>query len=276
MIAPECQWCIQIEVTNACPRACSNCTRMLAHVERPFFMSVGQFAAAVGALGGFPDESPPSEAAPFKLIGLIGGEPLLHPSFQVLLSILTEKVPNRRHRGLWTGLEWQCTQHADIIRDVFDEQFIHNNRHEGESRHSPVLVASRDAVADPVTRAELINDCWLQRKWSSSVTPKGFFFCEVAGAMDIVFDGPGGLPVESGCWERPIEDFREQIDLWCQRCGIPLNLKGRLDNEGVDDISHTNVTELILTRSPRIQAGEYVLYDPAEHTTDDEPWRYLK
>ncbi|MFH1738505.1 MAG: radical SAM protein, partial [bacterium] len=220
MIPPKEQWCIQVDITNACTRACSNCTRMLSHVTQPFFMACGEFVRAVDALKDFPEESLPSKAASIKLVGVIGGEPLLHPAFPTLLRILADKIPNKNYRGLWTGLKWESTEHADIIREVFDEKYIHNNRHEKRAKHTPVLIAIREVVEDPAERARIIDGCWLQHRWSSSITPKGLFFCEVAGAMDMVFGGPGGLSVEPGCWRRPLEDFREQIDRWCQRCGV--------------------------------------------------------
>ena len=272
MIDTKHQWCIPVDVTNVCNRACSNCTRLVGHAPT-FCMSVEQFAEAMEAVKDFPEESPPSKAANIKLIGIIGGEPLLHPRFQDLLHVMAEKIPNRAHRGLWTGLNWQKTKHAEIIRETFVEQYIHNNRHDLQrSRHSPILVASSDAIADPVERAAVIDDCWLQRQWCGTITPKGFFFCEVAGALDWVFGGPGGLPVTPGCWRRPLSDYQKQIDRWCQRCGMALNLKGRYASEERDDVSESNLK--LLRDSPRVCAGRYVRYVPAQHTTAAKPWEY--
>jgi hypothetical protein len=273
MIDPQNQWTMPIDVTNRCTRACSNCTRLIGHAASRFDMTVDYFARAVDAIKDFPTESPPRpDLAPFKVVAMIGGEPLLHPQFATLAAIIAEKVPDRQHRGLWTGLDWRHTKHAEVIEDVFG--YVNNNRHDRRCLHSPVLVAVTDEVADPAERARLIDDCWLQRLWCGTITPKGHFFCEVAGAFDMVFDGPGGLPIEPECWRRPLADFREQIDRWCPRCGIPLNLKGRVDKEEVDDISPSNLA--VLRDSPRVCAGRYVLFDPSGHETDREPWRYLK
>lgn len=272
MIDPQRQWAIQIEVTNACNRACSNCTRFVGHLRRQFHVTLDQFAIAVDALKDFPAWSTPTDRVAHKVIGMIGGEPLLHPQFAALAAIMAEAIPVREHRGLWTGLEWQKTVYADLIRHTFG--YVNNNQHDQECRHSPILVAVADVVEDVRRQKKLIEQCWLQEMWSATITPKGFFFCEVAGAMDLLFDGPGGLPVEPGCWRRPLADFQEQIDRWCWRCGVPLNLAGRLDSECVDDLSPTNLAAL--EKSPRVQAGRYELHLTLDTTVTPTPWRYLQ
>lgn len=268
MIDPQEQWALQIDVTNACTRACSNCTRFVGHAE-PFFMTVNCYRRAVEALADFPTDSPTTDRVKHKMVGMIGGEPLIHPEFRELVAVLRETIPNREHRGLWTGLRWQRTKYASLIQETFG--YVNNNQHNTDCVHSPVLVSISDVIADPEERRRIIDNCWLQRMWSGTITPKGFFFCEVAGAMDLLFDGPGGLPVEPGCWRRPIADFGDQIERWCNRCGVPLNLQGRRDSEDVDDISQSNLDAL--RGSVRVRAGRYVPFSGGEETS--EPWRYL-
>jgi hypothetical protein len=272
MIDPAYQWCQQIDVTNACGRKCSNCTRLCGHVRDPFYMSVEMFAQCVEALRNFPTDSPPSTADPNKMIGMIGGEPLLHPEFAKLVRIVADRIPNKEHRGLWTGLRWERTIHAALIRSTFG--YINNNTHDSKCQHSPVLVAIQDYAKDTQNQTAIIEQCWLQRLWSATCTPKGYFFCEVAGALDMVMNGPGGLPIEPGCWDRPLADFQEQIDRWCPRCGIPLQLEGRLDSDEVDDISPTNLDAL--RHSPRITNGHFVLHTHLVSPIDNAPWKYLK
>ncbi|MFZ2253215.1 MAG: radical SAM protein [Minisyncoccia bacterium] len=235
-------------------------------------MSLECFRKAIGAVADFPEASPPSKVPGGKLIGLIGGEPLLHPDFGRMLEIMAERIP-RQYRGLWTGLDWERTRYGEAIRSAFADRGIHNNRHDlQESRHSPVLVASADVIDDPAARAAIIDNCWLQREWCGTITPKGYFFCEVAGAFDRVFGGPGGLPVEPDCWRRPLADFQSQIDQWCQRCGIAMNLAGRRAGEECDDISKTNLVDL--AASPRIQRGQFAAYDGKGLAVTATPWLY--
>lgn len=232
MIDMQRQWCVLIDVTNVCNRACSNCTRLVGHTAETFYMNPEQFEHNVRCLSDFPVCSPIHPTVRTKMIGMMGGEPLMHPKFTALCRLMASHVPARKNRGLWTGLAWRRSMHRQLIEDTFGH--VHYNPHYQTrfSLHSPVLVAVQDVINDEQQRRRAIDNCWLQSRWCGTVTPKGLFFCEVAGAFDWVMQGPGGLVVEPGCWRRPLADFRGQIDRWCLRCGIPLNLQGRRGPRG--------------------------------------------
>lgn len=270
MIDPKHQWAIQIDVTNDCVRECSNCTRFVGH-SQPFYMSVKQFEEAANALKDFPTQSPPPTTVKHKVVGIIGGEPLLHPQVEEIFLAFERIVPARENRGLWTGLHWEKTIHAPLIQRIFG--YVNNNRHNTVVMHSPILTSISHLVPDKHKQKQLIDDCWLQRMWSGTVTPKGFFFCEVAGAFDMLFNGPGGLPVEDGCWSRPITDFQEQIDRWCYGCGVPLQLEGRLDKENIDDITPDNLAKL--KDSPRVLEGKVAICTHISNICA-YPWRYMQ
>lgn len=290
MIPPSRQWCIQIEVTNACTRRCANCTRLVAHAREPFFMDTAQFACAVEALRDFPSASEPDGLGRSwvdrdgKVVGIMGGEPLLHPDFDRLCAILSKAVP-RQNRGLWTGVDVARHPRRDLILSTF--RYINENTHRVPSMHAPVLAAVSDLIRDPQERNRLIDQCWLQEMWSSSINPRGFFFCEVAGAMSMIAGGPDGEPVEPGCWRKPLEAYRRQVDHWCPKCGICLydraagrmavpGLGPRVDRQLVDDVSPSNYRWLTAAGSPRIAKGEYAMVMPPFEGEYDrrEPWRY--
>ena len=293
MIHPQQTWCIQIDVTNACHLHCSNCTRLLDHAKKRFIMSVECFEKVVEAVKDFPTTSAPCPQGRRKVVGMIGGEPLMHPKFPELVDIICDKIPDPRHRGLWTSMDWPNTshpiwgRHAPHVRKLLGPQpsgavhkehntnggYLNWNMHTENLKvhHQPMLVAIKDRVPDEKKRMEMIMDCWVQREWSPSFTNKGFFFCEVAAAFDQVFQGNTGIEPSPDCWKgditfvpdengvpRPQGPYAEQINTWCQRCGACLRMPGRRDKEDTDDVSPTNLIQLEAVNSPRLKAGAIV------------------
>lgn len=247
---------IQIDVTNACPNRCSNCTRFSGHHAKPFFMELDFYKKAVDSLADFPG-----------MVGMIGGEPLLHPRFSEMLDYLETRIPKER-RGLWSTLPPNhAAKHGERIKEVFGHLFC-NDHSISDILHQPILVAASELVPDKQRMWELIDECWVQTLWSATITPKGAFFCEVAGSFDMLFDGPGGWPVEPGWWKREPHQFGEQKGRWCHRCGCAVPLRRRSSAESIDDVGPVNLNELRLLGSPKIRKGLYELYDPARHADE--------
>lgn len=240
---------IQIEITNACVNQCANCTRLVGHTEKPFFMSLDFFKKAVDSLVDYP-----------KMVGIMGGEPLLHPQFEEMAVYLKEKIPDRIRCGLWSTLPPGKKKYASLIADVFGNVLLNDHTHP-ELYHHPVLVAARETGLDDFSQWYLIDKCPVQNVWSGSITPKGAFFCEVAAALDMVFQGPGGWQVEPGWWKKTPRDFVGQMNAVCPRCGVALPLFPRLDTEQVDDVSPGNLEALKRLGSPKIRKGLYQLYN---------------
>ena len=100
------------------------------------------------------------------------------------------------------------------------------------------------------------DNCWLQNEWSAGITPKGCFFCEVAGVLDMLLDGPGGWPIEPGWWKRTPDQFGDQLH-WCELCGFALSTFTRDSAEEVDDMSPEWYERLKSIGSPKLSSGRY-------------------
>lgn len=260
MKSPKDMRVIQIDVTNACPHNCSNCTRFCGHHKKPFFMSFETFKKAVNSLDGY-----------VGTIGIMGGEPTLHPEFPRMAKYLAAKKPakhsdemlrpqqnfvdgihdlefehtfpypcNKGMRqtingpGLWSSIGRNYKKYYEIIQDTMQYQIL--NDHLNEVYHQPALI-SRKSLGIPDNEWKNLRDsCWVQNRWSATITPKGAFFCEVAGALDMLFNGPGGWKIEPGWWQRTPEEFGNQLE-WCELCGLACDTFTRNANEGIDDIS---------------------------------------
>ena len=58
------------------------------------------------------------------------------------------------------------------------------------------MVAIDDIIEDKKLMWKMIDNCWIQKQWSASITPKGGFFCEVAASLDYLFEGPGDMKLK--------------------------------------------------------------------------------
>lgn len=205
-------WIINIEVTNHCEMGCTNCTRAARHIRNPFFASLEFIGQALDSLRDWP-----------RGIGIIGGEPQTHPQWDAICQLLRDF----NHKGgyaLFTsrGLPGKYT-------DIFSNGKIYLTNHGIKNLHHPLLVSLEEVVPDPELQRELIEKCWLQRLWSPSVTPRGAFWCEVAGVMDLMWDGPGGYSIEPGWWKR--ESYEDQIERYCKKCGVCIPMELATDKE---------------------------------------------
>lgn len=248
---------IQIDVTNVCDRSCSNCTRFCGHFpkEKIYFMSVEHYEAAVKSLVGYEGR-----------IGMIGGEPTLHPDFPQLCEILKKYIPNREQRGLWSNTSGKFDDYKDIIDDTFG--FMNLNDHVSNPiLHTPILVASEDFINDKALSEDewrdLTNKCWVQMNWSATITPKGAYFCEVAGMLDYLFEGNIAWDITTcpDWWKKKVDEYALQIEWACRKCGCQLPLKPRRSTDKFDDVSVSNLERLKSVNSPKICNGLYQLYD---------------
>lgn len=188
------QWCHLIDVTNHCPQQCCYCTRYEKHYrpDQLFHMTLEQVEQALQAYVGAT-----------ACIGIIGGEPLVHPQFAEICRLCKRYFPQQQLH-LFTALvpraKWD--EHRPVIQATFG--CVNANEHTPEKKarckHQPTTLAVGE-VCDKETADRLIDACWVPRAWCATVNHKGAFFCELAAAMDVLLDGPGGWPVEPGWWE---------------------------------------------------------------------------
>ena len=286
MRSPADMQTIQIDITNACNLACSNCTRFCGNHKKPFFMDFDTFKRAVDSLEGYNG-----------VTGVMGGEPTLHPEFERFVLYIREKYGERKETnrmiypqrefikeirrrefeshvlrededgtgrdcgcgnfkmfgpGLWSNMGDTYPKYYELINDSFNVQFL--NDHINESYHQPGLISRKDLGIPDEEWIPMRDACWMQNEWSATITPKGAFFCEIAGALDMLFDGPGGWEIEPGWWKRKPSEFGEQLN-WCEICGFALKTFMRDAKEEVDDVSPTLYEMLKKIDSPRMKAG---------------------
>lgn len=244
---------IQIDVTNACNLTCSNCTRFCGHYtkDKYFFMDLDYYEKAVISLTDYPG-----------MVGMIGGEPTLHPKFLEMCEIIKKHIPDKHRRGLWTNtLTKQWKENESYLEEIYG-YFNKGGHFTNDIQHTPILTAMEDFVelTDDV-KEKYIDNCWVQLHWSATINPKGAFFCEVAGALSWLFNGPNGWDIEPGWWKKTIPEYEDQKNWACYKCGCSIPLKPRRSIEWTDDVSESNLNRLEAVNSPKIKKGVFEMFD---------------
>lgn len=279
MKSPQHQKIIIIDITNACNKRCSNCTRFCGHHKKPFYMDYETFCRAVDSLDGYQG-----------IGGIIGGEPTLHPEFERFITYYGSKFPKHKnpliypqkefikaiHRieldylrlieddgsprismvgpGLWSNMSATYKKYYESISDIFPFQTLDD--HANTIYHQSGMISRTDLGISDEDWPAIRDACWIQNEWSASITPKGAFFCEIAGVLDMLLDGPGGWPIEPGWWKRTPEEFGDQLH-WCEICGFCLDTFTRDSSEEIDDMSPSWYERLKALDSPKLKSGRY-------------------
>ncbi len=276
---------VQIDITNACTHNCSNCTRFCGLHPKPFFMDAATFRRAVDSMAGFRG-----------VVGIMGGEPTLHPDFAEFMEYYREKVPDTRpcvkerfpmsnfqdqvdrvkyrrgrHRGLWSSLGPGYYRHFELIQDVFHYQVLNDHRH--VDLHQALLLPRRELGIPDEQWYPMRDRCWIQNLWSASITPKGAFFCEIAAALDMLLDGPGGWPIEPGWWRRKPEEFGDQLR-WCELCSAALNVPSLPATEQTEIISPEMLERVKPLGGWKIRTGHYTVFERRDYDPDAAEHNY--
>ena len=235
---------IQLEITNACIYRCANCTRLVGHHKKPYMMKLDYFKTAVDNIAQTP-----------TLIGIMGGEPLLHPKFKEICLYLGRKFPPEK-LGLWSTFDRRFKRYAPLICDTIGAVLPNNHTYK-KIFHSPILVQSKSLVSDYYLKA--VENCWIQNSWSASITPQGAYFCEVAASLDFILKTGTAFNIHTPWWRKKPSACLKQVKALCSKCGVCLSLTPREDKDKIDDLDSWWLKKL-RNKSPKVKAGRYRLY----------------
>ena len=216
MIKMTDQWCIQVDITNVCVgHDCLYCSRYNRHIrnDQKYFMPLEQVDKVLNSLVGWP-----------KTIGIIGGEPILHPQFIDICKQIQKIFPKEK-MGLWTSGGHKYQEYLPTINETFG--FVAFNEHsehqKNTCKHQPLSLAISEVVEDELLVEKLVDNCWTQKNWCGTSNKFGSYFCEISAAIDLIlFDGAHAWPTEGHWWDKSPEQYKEQREALCKFCGMAL------------------------------------------------------
>jgi len=248
---------IQIWITRACDKSCFNCTQASNFGGNPGMITPENFEKAVISLKDY-----------HGVVGMIGGNPCLHPKFEQLCDILAQHIPSVR-RGLWSN---NPLDKGAICRRTFNPAFSNLNVHldadayarfkrdwpecqpvglTTDSKHSPVWGSMLDLTDLPEEeRWRRISQCDINHNWSGMYGQfRGelrWWFCEIAAAQAMLRqhqpDYPDtGLKLDGDYggrqpWQLSMSEYADQVRWHCQRCLVPMKGLGEFAQAGVSGI----------------------------------------
>ncbi len=248
----DAMFCV-IDITNICGMGCLYCSRYDRHIrdDQRYFMGNDEIERAVRSLKGWPSR-----------IGIVGGEPTMHPHFPEVCELL-RRIEVRRRLVLFTAGGRRYRQFHREIKETFSYVVYneHNPRQREVCRHQPTTIAIGDLVKDEAYRNQLIDNCWVQHQWCPVINRKGGFFCEIAASLDFLLDGPGGYPVEPGWWQKKPPEFQDQVDRSCHLCGMAVPFERPLLKEKREYFTKS-VMELFRDHKLRcLREGDVIILD---------------
>ena len=233
------KWHTHLDITTVCCNSCMYCSRYMRHTPNKDrgHMSLEYFEKALDTLLDWPNR-----------IGLMGGEPTLHPDFARICEIMRD--PKRNHPNyhrlmnrysLFTTGGPSYEKLREVIGWTFHyvEVFEHNPDQTAICMHQPTTLAIQDVIEDANLREELINDCWVDKTWCATINEYGAYFCEVAAAIDRVTNKGGrAFALTNDWWMRTPDDadYKKQLEL-CQLCGMPVPVEREVLATGKERIS---------------------------------------
>ena len=126
------QGVLQVHVTRACDKACFGCTQGSNLGGKPVMIDPEHFEEALLSVEGY-----------FGVVGVFGGNPAMHPKFDVLCEMLRKHVPFEQ-RGLWCN---HPRGKGDVMRRTFNPKVSNLNVHlDREATAERILAAVGEEI----------------------------------------------------------------------------------------------------------------------------------
>lgn len=198
---------IEMDITYLCNLHCANCNRSSAQAPEAVHMSVRQVTE-------FVDDSL-AAGRQWRRIRILGGEPTLHPEFDLILAELLRY----KAASPITQLQLVTNGHGAKVNRVLGrlppQIYVDNSAKQGtiQPEFGPFNLAPRDRFK--YRFAEFKNGCAIMADCGMALTPLGYYPCALAGGIDRVLRVNRGRPR----LPEAADDMRDLLEPACALCG---------------------------------------------------------
>jgi len=207
---------IIIPITNVCNLSCGGCNQLCGNYPKKslWFIELDELKKNINIVANNTNK---------KRIGLFGGEPTLHPKFNEVLELCYEfkeleflvytngRAEVKDHKNIKYNISPKC-------HPLIGEQVRSN------IKHFPTLVAAIDILKSEDKNfywEKAKKDCNMWNNCGAIIYRDRAYFCEIAGAMDQLFEEQHGWEIEEGVnpFVRTDQEIKKQASHYCYRCG---------------------------------------------------------
>ena len=201
---------INLHLTSNCKRKCPNCHSCSHQLPSDDYLSLEDIQRFMELSRKFGNE--------WKIIALMGGEPVLHPQFSSVLEIVKRGVYGRTQVVLYSGGH---TEALKAIREVKpDWVHLRNTKNRGDeikhSTHRLFTVAPIDT--EQYKDADFEKGCWVPPMCGTSYWDGQIFPCNQSIAINRVFGLCGGVKTFEEIFDMKI--FKSLLREYCKYCGM--------------------------------------------------------
>lgn len=262
-----------IVITNVCNLTCGGCHQNCGNFskEKLWFIDPADFESYINILKkednllNFPNKNFITK------ISIFGGEPTLHPQWNLLLSIM------KNHQNVL----FRVSTNGRLLKDI-ENPYPLLPLNVATLKHIKDIEKSQNQpdtnifyIVDPKTEEKINNTsfiptfiapidvypkkskhffwykaqekCEIWKNCSASIYNKKAYFCEVAGAMDHMFyNGTKGWDINEKPFNKSIKEIEEQASHFCYRCAWCIKDEINI-NQKINDptfISKTNFIDI--------------------------------
>lgn len=172
---------LEIDLNYTCTLKCAGCNRSIDKAPSDERISLEQIQQLI-------NESVRSNYR-WSGIRILGGEPTLHPQFREIIDMLREYKKTHLPYMRITVISNGYTEHTREMLKNLPHTVLVENTAKTSNADRDFDVFSVAPVDEPDHKnSDFRNGCWIMQGLGMGLTPRGYYYCVIAGNVDRIFN----------------------------------------------------------------------------------------